>query len=235
MINFSKLDRPPAAENWVRMQHRGVDKTALKMFNFLRGGPIWNYNSSKVAVKSRIEHRIDLSTAQKIVTRSGSKLGRPYNLDVVNAFFDYEKENPIDGVQAFDDMYERFPLSRQVSIPIKPLTVVREGKSFVPYFLCPWSSVNLTDYQARLLFTIVEKSIFTLTDFEDSDGKFLFFPKVKNQFGHEERKPMVWSRGQFPLLSDKELAEQIKIYFGAKPIAKNLYIEFLKRKEEQSS
>ncbi|MHA3980409.1 hypothetical protein ACW9UR_22280 [Halovulum sp. GXIMD14794] len=224
---FVKIDRPPTAENWTRMNYPEVDKTTRAIFRAAKGLPTWNYNVSRVAAKSRIEHRIDLPTALTMVERYKNKIGRPFNKEVVEAFFDYEAGEPIDGLPAFDDLVEAFPLRRGISIPIKPLTVVREGKHFVPLFLCPWSTVNLDRFQASLLMTVLEKSLFTLTDFEDSEGKILFFPKVACGTGVRVRRPMVWRRGQFPLLSDNELADQVRVFMESRDAARILYQDYL--------
>lgn len=225
---FTKLDRPPAAENWVRMNHPDVERTTKKLFGFAKSGPpIWNYVAGRKAAKYRVEDRINRNDAIRIATSSGNKLGRPFNAELIKSFLDYEQENPLDGVKAFDDQVEFFPLRRNLAIPIKPLTVIRKDGRFTPIFLCPWSVVSIDDYQARLLMTILERSIYTYSEFEDSVGQILFFPKRDFGLGLKLREPMIWTRGQFELLSDTELADQIKIFFESREIAKVLYQEHL--------
>lgn len=233
MIKVDKIDRPPAAENWTRMQSPDVDRTAKNIFNFFRGQPLWGYQTGRKVAQCHIEDGIDRATGLKMVERFGSSLGRPFNRELVLAFFDYVEENPFDGVKAFDGVVEYFPLRRSSFIPIKPLTVIRQDGHFTPVFLCPWSNVNFDSFQRSLLMTVLERSLFTLTDFEDSPGKILFFPKRKQKGEPEVRKPMIWSRGQFPLLSDKDLSEQVKIFFEGKEKARLLYQEHLKRKAEK--
>ena len=196
----------------------------------MRGAPAWNYLPSQKAAKYRIEDRIDLKTARKIVTEYGSPLGKKFNQELIEAFFAYEAEFPIDGIKAFDDYSEAFPLSRSVRIPVKPLTVVRENGEFTPLFLCPWSKLSFSHYQASLLMTILEKAVFTHSDFENSNGRIMFFPKKPNEAGKLFRKPVIWTRGQFPLLSDKELSEQISIFFESKSLALSLYQNYLSQK-----
>jgi hypothetical protein len=233
MAAISKIDRPPAAENWVRMQHPNVDQTTRAVFNFLRGSPTFNYSVGKSAARAKIEDQIPRKMAEEMVLRSKGDVSRKFNLELIRAFLDYEELNPIDGVKAFDEYSENFMLSRSIWIPVRPLTVIREAGSFTPIFLCPWSRVSLDTYQASLLMTILEDVVFSHTDFEDSEGKILFFPKVPGEFGTMFRKPMIWKRGQFPLLSKSDLTDQIRIFLESKNLATVLYQDYLNKKEKR--
>lgn len=230
MRTVNKIDRPPAVENWSRFQQPSVEKTAKRLFAFLRGGPRWGYQVGKSVVRFNLEDGIDREQGLKIVERSGNKLGRVYNRELVDAYFDYMEENPIEGIPAFSDFKTVFPISRGVSIDIKPIAVVRDSGRFSPIFLCPWSSIGLDSFQSRILMTVLEQSVFRLSDFEDSNGKVLFFPKVEVEKGVFIRRPVIWSRGDKKLLTDKELNEQIKIFCESKVLAVNLYAEYLQRK-----
>lgn len=226
MINVKKLERPPAVENWSRMQYRDVQRTAKKLFSFVRGGPIWNYNVCRDCARFYVEDGIERSVANQIVSMKGSSLGRPYNKQAVDALFDYLEKNPIEGVRAFDQMVEWFPLGPGVVVPIRPLTVVRQQGYFSPIFLNPWAEIAFDDYQASLYMTVLEKSIFRLTDFENSPGQIIFLPKHQKMEGGPNRKAVVWNRGEFPLLSDSELNDQIRIFTEGKAIATRMVREF---------
>src|SRR6056297_665782 len=201
MTAFNKIDRPPAVENWSRLQHQSVDRTALEIFRFLRGAPAWNYQTGRKAAKFYFEDRIDREAGLKIASSFGNAIGRPHNVEFVKAFFDHVEEHPIEGVKAFDEMVEWFPLRRGVAIPVKPLAVIRECGEFTPIFLCPWSRIAFDEFQSSLFMTILEKAVFTLTDFENSQGKVLFFPRTQTAEGRFERQPVAWVRGKVPLLS----------------------------------
>lgn len=231
MTSVAKVDRPPAAENWARMQHPDVNRTAKNVFAFLKGGITWNYLPSRRVAKFYIEDQIDRRMALKIVSERGNPVGRPFNIELVNAFYDFVESHPIEGVRAFDEMLEWFPLRRGVAIPIKPLSVVRLDGRFTPIFLCPWSKIAFDSYQASLFMTILEKSVFTLTDFADSEGRIYFFPRHKVGEKEWQRRPVIWKRGDFPILTDRELNEQIRVFFESQELARIWYQDYLKRTE----
>lgn len=231
MKSLLKIDRPPAAEHWSRMQHPDVAKTAGKIFAFLRGSVSWNYGPGRKAVKYYIEDGISRDTGVNIASEHGSPLGRKHNVEVVNAFFDYVEKNPINGLRAFTELVEWFPIAPRAAIPIKPLSVTREHGSFVPNFFNPWSDIAFDGYQASLYMTVLEKSLFRLTDFEDSPGRIIFLPKVEVAVGFWKRSSLIWSRGQFPLLTDAELNDQIRIFSESKEIARVWYQDYLDRKQ----
>ncbi len=227
MTTIEKIDRPPSAENWSRMQHPDVTKTARSIFTFVKGGPVWNYLPSRKATKFHIEDGIDRAMAVKIASRHGSALGRSFNVELVHAFFDFVEQNPIPGVRAFDELVEWFPLRRGVAIPIKPLAVVRQDGQFTPIMLCPWSNIAFNEYQASLFMTVLEKALFTLTDFQDSQGLVLFFPTCEVSPRVWQRKPTIWRRGDVPLLNDADLNDQIRIFFESRELARVWYQDFL--------
>ena len=174
MTSLLKIDNPPAAEHWSRMQHPDVTKTAKKIFAFLRGSVAWNYGPSRKVVKYHIEDGITREVGLRIATGHGSPLGRKYNIEAVNAFFDYVEHNPIDGLRAFTELVEWFPIAPRAAIPVKPLSVTRESGFFVPNFFNPWSEIAFDEYQASLYMTVLERSLFRQTDFEDSPGRIIF-------------------------------------------------------------
>ncbi len=230
MNGLLKLDRPPAAEHWSRMQHPDVQRTAKKLYAFMRGSVAWNYGPSRQVAKYYIEDGIDRKVAIGIVSKKGSPLGREYNIDATNCFFDLVEAHPIDGLRSFDDLLEWFPIAPKAAIPIRPLSVTREGGSFVPNLLNLWSEIAFDDYQASLYMTILEKSIFRLTDFENSPGRIIFLPKQELSPGVWRRSPVVWKRGDFDLLSDNDLNDQIRVFAEGKEIARVLYQDYLDRK-----
>lgn len=64
MNALKKLENPPAAENWSRMQHPEVQRTAKKLFSFLKSRLSWNYSVSRKCAKFYIEDQIDRATAR---------------------------------------------------------------------------------------------------------------------------------------------------------------------------
>lgn len=232
MSNLNKINRPPAAEHWSRMQHPEVLQTAKSVFAFLRGSVTWNYTAARNAALYYIEDGIDRATAYRVVEMKGNPVGRPFNRDAVDAFFDYVEEFPILGVPAFKGLVEWFPIGQGAAVPIKPLSVTRESGFFVPNFLNPWSEIAFDPFQASLYMTILEKSVFRLTDFEDSPGRIIFLPK--RQIGPKEwkRRAVLWSRAEFPILSDRDLNDQIRIFAEGKEIAAKWFRDYLDSKRK---
>ena len=74
-------------------------------------------------------------------------------------------------------------------------------------------------HQRRLLMTVLEDAVFSLTDFQNSPGEFISFPKGDNS---KVRSPEVWKRGDYELLSKAEMKDQIELYLKALAIAKNI-------------
>lgn len=227
MNALRKLDNPPAAENWSRMQYPEVQRTAKKLLSFLKSSISWNYSISRKCAQYYVEDGISREQAIKIVETKGSAIGRPFNREVVDAWFDMVDAEPIQGVRAFDQLVEWFPLGRGISVPIRPLTVIRQSGRFAPIFFNPWSKIAFSSYQASLYMSVLEHSLFRLTDFEDSQGKIIFLPSVKDEYGQTNRKPLIWERGQFQLLSQKELNEQVRIFSESRMLAKRWYQEYL--------
>lgn len=226
MMNLSKIDRPPTAENWSRMQHPDVQRTAKKLFAFMRGSVSWNYNPTRNAAKYYIEDGIDRSAGLRVAAK-GSILGRDHNRAATNAFFDYVETSPIAGLRAFSDLVEWLPIGPGAAVPIKPLSITRENGFFVPYFLNPWSIIAFDDYQASLYMTVLEVSLFRLTDFEDSPGTVLFLPNFMVGDRDWRRKAVIWRRGEVPLLTPKELHEQVRIFSESKEVARKMYSDYL--------
>jgi hypothetical protein len=67
--------------------------------------------------------------------------------------------------------------------------------------------------------TVLEDAVFSLTDFQNSPGEFISFPKGDNS---KARSPVVWKRGDYELLSRAEMKGQIESYLRALAIAKDI-------------
>ena len=225
---LSKLDRPPAAPNWVRFNSQSVHKMARAITNFAFAMPPFTFQPGLKCAQDRIELGLDLETAIKAVRNSGSPAGREHNEDFVRAFFAYDKVRNYSGCKSFDGFQESFSVSREIRIPCKPTSVILEHGRLVPIFVCGWSSVPLDMFQRRLLMTIYEDAIFSLTDFQESPAEVLFFPKDE-QDSERGRVPEVWRRGDYDLLSNAELSEQIDMFMRAREQARVL---IAKREED---
>ncbi|WP_420410867.1 hypothetical protein [Roseibium sp.] len=218
-MNRNKLDRPPYVHNWVRYNYPDINKTTKELVGFARHIPTISYQTGLRVAADRILHGLDYRTALKAVSRKGNPNSRRHNTEFIKAFYRFDKERQYSGAPAFDEFVEPFRISKGLSIPVKPTAILSEGGVFKPVFLVGWSSMPLTDFQIRLLMTLIEDAVFSLTDFQSSPGEFLSFPKDKTT---GKRCPLVWQRGDFELLSKAELAEQIDLYLNALQKAKSI-------------
>ncbi|SCD24869.1 hypothetical protein BR141012304_20396 [Brucella inopinata] len=234
---LAKLDRPPSGHNWVRLVHSDVPKTTKSILSFVKGKFPFTYRPGYAAIQDRIQMGIAEETALKIACNSGSAAGYTSNSELVAAFFEYDKERRYTPHTSIGVEKERFAVSRDVEVPIVPLSVIREGGKFVPIFVCGWSKLDLTVFQRRLLVSIYEDAFLSLTDFLDSPAEFLFFPKTE-QDGERERAAEVWERGDYSLLSDRDLNEAVDIFLQAREEARRILIAELAEsaaKQETSS
>lgn len=215
---LAKLDKPPSGHNWVRLVHSDVPKITKSILSFVKGTFPFTYRPSYAAIQDRIQLGISLETAIKITQKSGSTAGRKPNQELVSAFFEYDAQRGYP--QSFINVdRERFAVSKDIEVPVVPLSVIREKGQFVPIFLCGWSTLDLTDFQRKLLVTIYDDAFLSLTDFQNSPAEFLFFPKTE-QDGEKKRNAEIWQRGDYSLLSDHELNDAVDIFLQARDQAR---------------
>lgn len=221
---LKKLDRPPSGHNWVRLVRDSKPATSRAIMVFVKGLPKFTYQSGSVALRDKFLFGIGLDAAVSLVRRSGAPAGRLQNEELVKAFFEHDaaRHYPIGTCIEFERQW--FRVSRELLVPVSPLVVFREHGNFVPIFLCGWTDLALDLAQRRLLMTIYEDAFLSLTDFQHSPAEFLFFPKVDHLEGRK-RQPEIWMRGDYDLLSQNDLAEQVRIYTEGRAEARTLLIE----------
>lgn len=223
---LNKLDFPPAGPNWVRFIFDDVGPTAKAMLGFAKGQPSFGYQAGYRAIKDRIELGIDLDAAIKVATSKGAPAGWLQNRHLVEAFFDYDETRRFSAANPIDFEKEFFRVSRNVIVPVAPLSVIREEGRFVPIFLCGWAKNSLLLQQRRLLMTMYEDAFFSLTDYQGSPGEVLFFPKDDMRKSETEdenlRGSEVWRRGDYELLSKTELNRFVEIFELARDVARQV-------------
>ncbi|WP_020173922.1 hypothetical protein [Methyloferula stellata] len=212
-----KLDHPPAGPNWVRFVCDDPLKTARAISKWAFGRPPFTYQTGYASIKDRIELGIDRLTAISTVSKRGAPAGRESNKTLVEAFFDYDdarqykSDNPI----TFDKGHYR--VSRDILVPVAPLSIIREGGQFLPVFVCGWSSLPFSLFQRRLLMTVYEDAFLSLTDFQTSPAEVLFFPKIQGDKDYE-RQVEIWHRADYEQLAQSEVDEAIEIFLLARDI-----------------
>ena len=211
---FRKLDKIPAAPNFVRYNFDDLIKTTKAYVAFAKGMPNVTYAEGIKIIKDLVLGLIDVAQACKAAHKLKDSPSRLATIEFVDAFCDYAVARSYTATPAFSDFSTAFAIGRGLFVPVKPTLVTRENGQFKPIFVFGWKSVPLDDFQRRLLMTILEDAIFSLTDFQSSDAEIIFLPEVDGV-----RTPEVWKRGDFNLLAASELKNQMEIFLAAREMA----------------
>lgn len=219
-----KLDHPPAGPNWVRFIYRGDPaRTAKAIVRFAKGQPPFNYQPGYRAIKDRIELGISLEAALLVASKRIAPAGLIQNRELVQAFFEHDAERRYSASNPIGFDLEYFRVSRDVLVPVAPLSIIREKGRFVPIFVCGWTSNPLLLIQRRLLVTVYEDAFLSLTDYQSSPAEILFFPRSDEEedgTGGRLRKPEIWRRGDYELLTKSELDECLEVFVLARDAAR---------------
>jgi hypothetical protein len=211
---FKKLDRPPYVHNWVRYNYSDQNKTTKALVAFALAMPRITYAAGAPIVRDRIGLKLDRETALRTAQSKGHEKSRPYVTEFVSAFYDYDEVRNYSGLPSYDEYVAPYNISRDIRVPVKPLIVISENGLLKPIFVVGWASMPLIRFQRRLLMTVLEDAVFSLTDFQQSPGEFVSFPRLDGT-NSGARSPEVWHRGDYESLSQNELKEQIEIYLSA--------------------
>jgi hypothetical protein len=224
---FRKLDKIPGAPNFVRYNFQELVKTLKAYVQFAKGMPAVTYVPGITIIKDLVLGHTGPEQAVKAARRLKDSPSRSAIISFVEAFCEYAAVRLYEATPAYSDFAAYFPIARDLFVPVKPTLVAREGGQLKPIFVFGWKSVPLTTFQRRLLMTILEDAIFSLTDFEASDSEIVFLPEVEGV-----RVPEVWHRGDYDLLSHVELRNQIEIFLSARSSAYPIIADWLKSKKQ---
>lgn len=245
MANFDsikrKVMRPPSAQNWTRLNAFGdLEKTTSLIANFAVGIPAFNYIPGVGACRHKVELDLDLDTAIKSVRRSGAPAGRDSNESLVRAFYKYDTQRRY-GAGGFAESFDEgaFRISRDVRVPTKPTFTVLQNGLLCPVLLCGWQEFPFDMAHTRLFMTVLELGLFSFADYRRSPAEVVLFP-MEGLGGERRRRPMIIRRGDYELLSEKQLREQSELYVEAQsaalPIAEQAWHQREeKRRREQAS
>jgi len=226
-----KLDRPPAAHNWALCNHQEQVRTTTSLVNLAMGFPTTSYRWANIVIQNVLAD--GLSDERAIQNLAGICPASQFddNLDFLSAFLLYNSDRRLRGFRVFDEFSGRFMAGPDVSVPVKPTIILNDNGILTPLFVIGWASNSLKYYQRRLLSSIYEDAIYSLTDLRSSPGEVLFFPK--NSFG--QRIPDKWERNSYQLLSKGELRDQVYRFTKARADARPVIAErFEKRVKEKA-
>lgn len=220
---FRKLDRIPAAPNFVRYNFEDLAKTLKAYVAFAKGMPTISYVEGLKITKDVVLGWTDIEQAKKAARLLRDSPSRRQVIEFVDAFCVYAETRRYVATPAYAEFSASFPIARELFIPVKPTLVAREGGQLKPIFVFGWKSVPLSLFQRRLLMTILEDAIFSLTDFENSDAEIVFLPENDGI-----RTDEVWHRGDYELLTPLQLKNQIELFLSARSQAYPIISEWLR-------
>jgi hypothetical protein len=223
---FRKLDRIPAAPNFVRYNFEDFAKTLKAYVQFAKGMPTVSYVPGLTIIKDLVLGWIDTDQAKIAVRKLKDSPSRKANVQFVGAFCEYADRRQYQATPAYADFSTYFSIGRELPVPVRPTLVAREHGQLKPVFVFGWKSVPLTIFQRRLLMTILDDAIFSLTDFQRSDAEIVFLPEMDGV-----RSPEIWHRGDYELLSQVELRNQSELFLSARTAAYPVIAEWLSAKK----
>lgn len=215
---LAKLDRPPAGPNWALSNFQEKSRTRSALVNLALGFPQISYQWAIRIIQIVIADRRTDAEAFELLRGHCPPSQWDHNLGLLCAFLEYNKERQFDGIPVFDEFCGFFMAGPDVKVPVRPTAIIREGGLLKPIFVVGWAHNRLKYYQRRLLSSVYEDAIYSLTDFVDSPGEVLFFPEN----GYGMRTVERWDRGTYAPLSREELTGQVERFIAAREEARLL-------------
>lgn len=213
-----KLDRPPSVANWVRNNSENEISTQKKLIRFERGRPSKSYVQGNKVIQDILVLGLDDETALQSVQQHGNINSREINTEYVKAFLENRESLSLMGHPAYQEFVSPFRISRDLYVPTKPTAVVRRNGKLVPILIFGWKTIPLSLFQRRLMMTVLDDALFSLTDFEHSPAQVIFFPQSDTDVA--KRTPVVWNRGDYETYDRKELRRFTDQYVRALSAAK---------------
>lgn len=224
---FKKLDRIPGAPNFVRYNYEDLVKTTKAYVAFAKGMPTVSYMAGLKIVKDLVLGWTGPEQAKITARRLKESPSKKPIIEFVDAFCGYMEGRNYQATPSYSEFETNFQIGRNLYVPVRPTLIAREFGQLKPVFVFGWKSVPLNDFQRRLLMTILEDAIFSLTDFEGSDAEIVFLPEVDGV-----RTPEVWHRGDYDLLSEAELRNQMELFLSARESAYPIIVDWINSKAE---
>ena len=222
---ISKLRRPPGVHNWVKSIRSRTDDTALSLYNFVVNGPRHSLRPVTDIIRQVVVDVISDEQAIKCASFITNDRVRKYAHEILSALLPHIREKEWKGIQIFKDMFENYPVAANVNVPVKPTFVIREDGKAVPYFVICWAEIGLSDYQKRILTTLIDEAILSQEDFEGSDAVIVCVPR--HSFSKSERYVVQWKLSDHPALGNIEKRELFKRYGRALEQAEKMIIDNL--------
>lgn len=208
-----EMRRPPSLPNWVRLNERRRDDTARNIARFVLNKPRHALGQVYKLIADYVTLGVTAATTRAGIDLILNPLVRRLGHEIATALIPWLDKHEIKGLRAFEGMFERYPIGRNIMVPIKPNFVYNRSGRLTPVFVVGWSSVPFSGYQKRLLATMIHQAILTQEGFEDSDALILFVPRQGYSKTAREVRPLWVS--EVNLLNEDELREQFDRYGNA--------------------
>lgn len=208
-----KLRKPPAVQNWVKSLRNRRDDTASALFNFAINGPRHSLAKVISIIGYVIFDNLGDETAYQCLSKIGDPKVRGYGREIFHAILPYIRERKWKGAQVFKDMVEYYPVAKYVSVPVRPTFVVNDKGILTPYFVIGWSKIGLSDYQRRIMSTVIADAILSLEEFQESDAVIICVPRFI--FSKSERHVVEWKTSEYLVLDEDEKRELFERYGNA--------------------
>jgi hypothetical protein len=180
-------------------------------------------------IHAQIADKLTDADAKKLLLKNCPESQLDDNLELLGAFQDYNAIRQFDGIPVFPEFIGQFVAGPDVSVPIKPTALLRENGVLKPLFIIPWATNGLGYYQRRLLASMYEDAVYSLTDLRASSGEVLIFPRN----GYGTRTVDRWLRDSYQLLSREELRDQVERFIAARAAARPIIADKFREREEK--
>ena len=220
-----KLHRPPGAHNWIKNIRARTDDTARSLYNTVVNGPRHSLRQINEIIKMVVVDGISDQQAIECASRIKDARTRSYAGHILRAILPHIRLNAWKGVEVFKDMVEYYPVAANVNVPVRPTFVLNDGVRLTPYFVICWAEIGLSDYQKRILSTLIRESVLSLEEFEGSNAVIVCVPRYK--FSKTERQIVQWALSDYTDLTGDEKAELFERYGNALVMAERMIIENL--------
>ena len=226
-----EMRRPPSLPNWVRLNERRRDDTARNITRFVLNKPRHALGQVYRLIADYVTLGVSAATTRAGIDLILNPLVRRLGHEIATALIPWLDQHEVKGIRAFEGMIERYPIGRNIMIPVKPTFVFNRKGSLTPVFVVGWSLVPLSGFQKRLLATMIYEAILTQEGFEGSDALILFVPRPRFSKTSREVRPL-WVN-EVERLSDEELREQFDRYGNALDDAIPIILRELAARGEQ--
>ena len=213
---LAKLDAPPAAHNWAVSNFPEQRKTTNALVNLAIGFPQISYFWAHRTIQILLADGRTDEQAVNILQGFCPPGQWEHNLRFLHAFLEHNRKRQYQGMPVYEEFCGYFMAGPDVKVPVKPTAILRENGILKPLFVIGWAHNRLAFYQRRLLSTMYEDAIYSLTDLRDAPGEVLILPED----GYSVRRPEVWHRHTYELLSREELIDQVARYVRAREEAR---------------